>query len=139
MSKRANPMAVKATLTYEIKDAAKALGVSVATIRNWIKDGLPVMASQKPFLILGAELRAYLRAKHRAKKSPLKHNQLYCLSCKTGCEPHNLTVTPTPNSPRTLRITGTCGRCGGTSSRIISLSKVSEFARSFHFKKNGNI
>ncbi|MBB3994747.1 transposase [Sulfitobacter undariae] len=58
MSKRADPMAVKAALTYEIKDAAKTLGVSVSTICNWIKDGLPVMASQKPFLISGAELRA---------------------------------------------------------------------------------
>ncbi len=46
MGKRANPMAVKAALTYEVGEAAKVLGKSPATIRNWIKDGLPVMASQ---------------------------------------------------------------------------------------------
>jgi hypothetical protein len=63
MSKRANPMAVKAALTYEVGEAAHALGKSVATIRNWIKDGLPVMTSRKPYLILGADIRSYIKAK----------------------------------------------------------------------------
>lgn len=48
MSKRANSMAVKAALTYDIGEAAKALGKSPATIRNLIKDGLPAMTSCKP-------------------------------------------------------------------------------------------
>jgi predicted transcriptional regulator len=43
MGKRANPMAVKASLTYEVGEAAAALGKSEATIRNWIKDVLSVM------------------------------------------------------------------------------------------------
>lgn len=57
MGKRPNPMAVKATLTYEIAEAARALGVTTATIRNWIKDELPVMSSCKPYLILGEAIR----------------------------------------------------------------------------------
>ena len=47
MSKRANPMAIKTALTYEISEAAFALGKSPATIRNWVKDGLPVLSSRK--------------------------------------------------------------------------------------------
>ena len=51
MGKRANPMRIKAVLVYTPEEAAKALGKSTATIRNWIKDGLPVMSSRKPMLI----------------------------------------------------------------------------------------
>jgi predicted transcriptional regulator len=57
-------MAVKAGLSYEVSEAAKALGKNEATIRNWIKDGLRLMASMKPCLISGAELRDYLRTKY---------------------------------------------------------------------------
>jgi hypothetical protein len=60
MSNRANPMAIKAALTYEISEAAIKLDKSPATIRNWIKGGLPIMSSKKPYLISGAELRKCL-------------------------------------------------------------------------------
>lgn len=59
MPKRANPMAVKANATYDVFEAARALKVSPATIRNWIKDGLEAMTSTKPYLILGAAIREY--------------------------------------------------------------------------------
>ena len=75
MSKRANPMAVKAALSYEIGEAATALGKTPATIRNWIKDGLPVMSSRKPYLISGAAIREYLRVKYKSAKRPLDPGQ----------------------------------------------------------------
>ena len=78
MSKRANPMAVKASLTYTVGEAAHALGKTPATIRNWIRDGLPVMSSHKPYLISGAAIREYLRAKYKNAKRPLGPDQLYC-------------------------------------------------------------
>jgi hypothetical protein len=111
MGKRANPMAVKAALTYEVGEAAKALGKSPATIRNWIKDGLPVMASMKPCLISGVELRVYLRAKYQNSKTKLAPGELYCLSCWAGCKPVVMAVESIPNNSKTTRLKGGCGRC----------------------------
>ncbi len=138
MNKRANPMAVKAALTYEVGEAAKALGKSNATIRNWIKDGLPVMSSKKPYLISGLEIRSYLRQKYQGQKTPLRDDELYCLSCRKGRQPLNLQVIPTPNTTKTLRLIGTCERCGAAASRIISRTKVQQFAQTFRFQKDGN-
>jgi hypothetical protein len=138
MSKRANPMAVKAALTYEVGEAAKALGKSNATVRNWIKDGLPVMSSKKPYLISGLEIRTYLRQKYQNQKKPLRDDELYCLSCRKGHQPLNLQVIATPNTTKTLRLSGTCKRCSATASRIISRSKVKQFAQTFRFQKDGN-
>lgn len=137
MSKRANPMAVKSALTYDVSEAAKALGKSPATIRNWVRDGLPVMSSKKPLLFSGLALREYLRAKYRAKKTPLASDELYCPSCKTGRKPVAMAVEAFVNSPKTTRLLGTCDRCDGSSSRIISNSKADTFALTFEVKEGG--
>jgi hypothetical protein len=138
MSKRANPMAVKAALTYEVSEAAKALGKSQATIRNWIRDGLPVLATQKPFLISGAAIRDYLRAKYRAAKSPLSQDELFCLSCRAGRKPVDMMVEAIPNTSKTTRLMGLCESCGAVSTRFISNTQAQEFAKTFSFKEGGN-
>lgn len=138
MSKRANPMAIKSALTYEVSEAAKALGKSQATIRNWIRDGLPIMASQKPYLISGAALRDYLRAKHRAAKSPLSHDELFCLSCRVGRKPAGMMVEAIANTPNTTRLKGPCECCGAVSTRIISNTQTQTFAQTFNFNEGEN-
>lgn len=134
MGKRSNPMSIKSALAYEVSEAADALGVSVATIRNWIKDGLPVMATKKPYLISGAELRAYLRSKNESAKKPLKVNELNCFRCRAGRKPIGLAVVCYRNTAKTSRLAGECERCGSAASRLISNSRREEFAAIFNFK-----
>ena len=134
MGKRANPMAVKASLTYEVGEAAALLGKSPATIRNWINDGLPVMSAKKPNLILGAAIRDYLRAKHKAVKSPLAPDELNCFSCRAGRKPLGMMVTAFPNNAKTINLKGQCSHCGGKAGRIIAVSKTEAFAQTFDFK-----
>jgi len=138
MSKRANPMAVKASLTYTVDEAAHALGKSPATIRNWIRDGLPVMASRKPMLMSGGVIRDYLQAKYKAAKRPLSADELFCLSCQAGRNPLDMTVLACPNTAKTARLKGVCERCGGAASRIVSNARVQHFAATFHFKEGGH-
>ena len=56
MGKRVNPMAVKANATYDVSEAARALSVTPATIRDGIKDGMEAMTSSRPHLLLGVIL-----------------------------------------------------------------------------------
>ncbi len=137
MGKRANPMAVKAALTYEIGEAARALDKSPATIRNWVKDGLPIMAQRRPYLISGAALRDYLRAKYEESKSQLALDELLCMACRQGRKPFNMEVECDPNNAKTYRLKGTCDHCGASAARIISIDRATEFAQTFRFKKSG--
>ena len=135
MGKRANPMAVKSALTYDINEAALALGKTPATIRNWIKDGLAVMSSRKPYLILGAAIQEYLRAKYRAAKRPLEPDQLFCPSCGIGRKPIEMMVTISPIPPKTLLLKGVCESCRGGCTRMIAISNVQVFAAVFTIAK----
>lgn len=137
MGKRANPMAVKAALTYEIGEAERALGKSPATIRNWVKDGLPIMAQRRPYLISGAALRDYLRTKYSNSKSQLAFDELLCMACRQGRKPCNMEVERISNNSKTCRLKGTCDHCGASAARIISMNRVPEFVLTFRFKKGG--
>ena len=138
MSKRANPMAVKAVLSYEVGEAAEVLGKTPATIRNWIKDGLPVMSSRKPYLISGAAIREYLRAKYKAAKRPLGLDQFYCPACRCGRQPVGMAATISPLTVRTSLLKGLCSRCDATCTRMISTVKASDLAGTFIIKEEAD-
>jgi len=131
MPKRPNPRAIKAARTYTVEEAAIVLGVSVGTIRSWVKSGLPLMRSQRPFLILGDALRNFLKDRAQASRAPLREDQLYCLTCKAGRNPMGLLVDCIPQTPKTARLLGLCNVCGGTCNRMISKSKIDDFSQVF--------
>lgn len=131
MAKRPNQRAIKASRTYTVEEAAIALNVSTGTIRSWVKSGLPLMKSQRPFLILGENLRDFLERRNRSAKSPLRLNELYCLSCKAGRKPMGLMVDCIPQTSKTARLLGLCEVCGGACNRMISQTKIDHFSRIF--------
>lgn len=131
MAKRPNPRAIKAARTYTIEEAALALGVSIGTIRTWVKSGLPLMKSRRPFLILGDALRTFLEDRTNGAKTPLRPDQLYCFTCKAARKPWGLAVDCIPQTPKTARLFGLCEVCEGTCNRIISRSKIDHFSQIF--------
>lgn len=127
MPKRPNSRAIKSARTYTIDEAATLLGVSVGTVRGWVRDGLPVMKSQRPYLVLGDALRTFLNRRHDDARSPLKPDQLYCLSCKEGRTPLGLMADLIPQTTKTARLSGLCGVCGGICNRMISVADLPRF------------
>lgn len=136
MAKYPNPMLVKASRTYDVIEAAHALGRTPATIRNWIKDGLVILATRKPYLILGQAIRDYIRAKSASRKTALARDELYCFSCRAARRPRDQVVTVTAQSEKTLRLSGACSTCCCTCSRIVSASKAHDFSEVFVFSEN---
>lgn len=131
MNKRPNPRAIKAALNYTFAEVSEAQGVSVRTVRRWEKDGLPVLKDQKPFLILGSDLRGFIQARHDARKRRLEPDQLYCFTCGSGRRPAWGEVEAVSNTTHTIRVVGLCETCLGVCNRMISSAKLPEFARIF--------
>lgn len=131
MAKRPNPRSIKAARNYTVPEAAISLGVSLGTIRAWIKAGLPVLNAQRPTLILGSDLRAFLVARRSGKKSKLGPDQLYCLRCKQGHAPYGMMVDFIPHSATTGRLVGLCSECGTTCNRMISAEHLNTLRQIF--------
>ena len=131
MPKRPKIRAIKAARTYTMEEAANALGVTKGTVRSWVKAGLPIMTSQRPYLIFGEELRHFLKDRATSTKIPMQPDQLYCLRCKAGRVPMGSMVDCIPQTPKTARLLGLCETCGGTCNRMISRSKIDHFREIF--------
>ena len=137
MDKRPSHRALRAARSYTLEEAAKALGVSQGTIRNWVKKGLPIMNDQRPYLILGEALKDFRQSQTVKRKSALQANQLYCLACKAPRTPMGMLVDCIPQTTTTARLMGLCDVCGGTCNRMISRAKIDPYREIFALAEKG--
>jgi len=138
MAKRINASRIKQNLTYTIAEAADVLDVSIATIRNWIKQGLPIETGQRPFLIYGVDLRDFIRNRKQARRYKLREGELGCFSCDASRLPLNALAVYTTLTTKTGRLSGVCSACGGKCSRIISNAKLPVFFSILKIHFNGD-
>lgn len=127
MAKRVNGRKIKAVRTYTIEEAADALGVSVVTVRSWQTRGLQVIKDQRPYLIVGSVLKAFLQKQADARKMPLAIDQFYCAPCKRRDRPMGgmadyVAITPTKGC-----LVGLCPRCERQIQRFANVSNLHEF------------
>jgi excisionase family DNA binding protein len=134
MIKRKGPHTIKSARCYTMAEASECLGVSLNTIRNYLRDGLPILRAERPFLIPGAELKAWLATRKQRAKQPLKPEQMLCLRCKTPQTPLGGMVDCATLSSGKLQLTGLCPSCGGVIYRVASHRQLPDFARFFEVK-----
>ena len=79
--RRPNRRAIKQHYSYTSEEAARVLGVSKGTVRRWMKDGLPCLTDQRPFLILGTDLRDFLKYRNRPRQT-CQLNECFCFRCQ---------------------------------------------------------
>lgn len=120
MARRALVRRIKAHRTYTIQEAADCTGVTPQTIRRWARDGLRIMAQQRPFLILGSDLSEYLKDNRGRSRQTMPTGQFHCLKCKAKALPALGLAEYRPLSDRHGMLHGFCGCCEGPVSRIIS-------------------
>ena len=86
-ARRVDPRRIKLHRPYAVDEAARALGVHPNTVRHWIAQGLPALASKRPTLILGHELRAFLDNRRKEAARPCSPGTLFCLKCRVPSRP----------------------------------------------------
>ena len=77
MPKLLNPNLAKLHRNYTVEEVASVFGVHKNSVRAWIKAGLPVCDAKRPVLILGMDLRDYLREKRSERKRRCVADELY--------------------------------------------------------------
>jgi hypothetical protein len=102
---------VKIHRNYTVDEASRALGVAKITLRRWIKEGLPALTDQKPMLILGSDMVAFL-TKRKAPSQTCQPFECYCVKCRAPKRPAGdmaeyIALTPTLGNLRAI-----CPTCG---------------------------
>ena len=127
-----NPNRVKLNRSYTFEELAVVLGVHKNTVSTWVKNGLPCLKEKRPFLVLGAEARAYLQQQRTARKKKCRPNELFCLRCKTPTRPAENFVEYWSLSATKGRLTGFCERCESVVNKFVRSDSLDRYSVLFN-------
>ncbi len=122
---------IRPSKVYSLHEIARSLDRNIATVRSWVRDGLPTLDGQKPSLVLGSELKAWLQAKWAAKKYKCSLGELPCFKCRGPRTPKPGSVKIIPRNEKTVSTKALCSICNTRMNLAGSLAKLSELERLF--------
>lgn len=139
MKKRLNPNKPKIHRSYTVDEVTELYGVHKRTVRNWIKDGLPVIDDIRPMLILGTDLRIYIQNKRKGSKSKCSPSEIYCFRCqmprhaKLGTAKYRLEVSGIG------RVFARCDSCGLKVNKYFSVRLLDKICNDFSIEITDSI
>lgn len=119
-----NHRRVKIHRTYTVEEIATLLVVHKNTVRRWLGAGLATIDRQRPLLVKGCVLVAFLKDSRAKKKCKCMPGQLYCLRCGVPTRPAGCRVAYRPFTFDRGTLIGTCPNCEARLCRRVSLAKM---------------
>jgi hypothetical protein len=109
---------------YNVREAAKAIGATQGTVRNWQKSGLESVVGIYPAIFRGIDIVTFLDERNRQRKQPCGPGRLFCFRCKEPRRPAFDEVEFWPDGSTLGTLRGLCPRCTTTMNRRTSLAKL---------------
>ena len=131
MAKRYKIQSIRIHQSYEVPELANLLMCTQQTVRAWIKGGLQVLSARRPILILGFELRKYLKDRDAKAKRPTALGEFYCMRCRKPEKPYGMLVDYIPINESKGRLVALCSVCETTCSRFASKASLPELSQDF--------
>ncbi len=129
---------IKYRHSYTFEEISEVLNVHQRTIQTWKKEGLNVIDSTKPYLVMGYDLKEFLSKKLQSRKTKLEQNQFYCTKCRKAVTSQNNQVTIVITGKTIGKyghqeafITGKCETCGTKLNRFSHSGKLDEITSNF--------
>jgi hypothetical protein len=122
---------IRPSKTYSLPEIAETLDRDIATVRRWVREGLPTLDWQRPLLVLSSELKAWLNAKWSARKQPCQADELFCFKCQKPRKPKSGSIRIIPNNEKTVSIKAKCDVCNTQMTKVGSRAKIAEIEEIF--------
>ena len=122
---------IRPSKVYTLPEIAKTMDRKSATIRSWVRKGLPLVSEQKPVLVLGASLKEWLQETWKAKTRKCQPGEMFCFKCRRPGKPKPGSVKLTARNEKTVSIKGRCAVCDTRMYQAGSLAAVEEIKKRF--------
>lgn len=136
MAKHPDHRRLRSAFNYTVSELAQTCGVTEATVRQWLKGGLPALTQQRPTLIVGAVAKEFLLARRARKKRPIGCDELFCMSCKAPRKAFEGMVDLIEDPEHAPRIQGFCAVCENICCRIVKRSEIVDLPQNFRISSS---
>ena len=144
MSKTYNPRLIKHRESYTLKQISETLSVHQRTVQEWRYEGLKTISLEKPFLVMGYDLKEFLAKKIQSRKIKLQPNQFYCTKCRKAVTSksdevflYDLHKTIGKQEFKGLIVKGICNNCDSKLNRFSHEGKLEEIQNTFSITNIG--
>lgn len=110
-SRRKSPRHAKSHRNYTIQEIAELRAVHPNTVTGWINSGLAVIDDNRPKLVLGRDLNAFLEVRSKKNKRPCRPGEIYCVRCRAAKLPAGAMADFQPQGRSAGRLVGICPTC----------------------------
>lgn len=128
MPKQARLTGIKAFRCYTFDEAAEITGVSTRTIRNWSRNGLPLLAAERPIFVRGDDLCAFIKAQRESRRVKTALHEFYCCRCRGPRQAAEGFADCLIDGKR-ITVTALCATCETVVSKSISEVRIPELAQ----------
>lgn len=119
-----NHRKVKIHRNYTGEEIAGLFGIHKNTVRNWLKDGLSPIDNNRPMLILGHDLIAFLKARRENRKQKCRPGEFYCVRCRVPQKPAGNMADYSPVTEKVGNLIAICPACDAIMNRRVSRAKI---------------
>ena len=123
-NRRVNPRLVKVHRNYSVEQVAQLFDLHKNTVRNWLKQGLPVVDERRPTLILGRELSRFLHERRQKSRQTCGPGRIFCIACRAPKVPAGKMAECILTGPCTGNLCGICPDCDRLIYRRVNLAKI---------------
>ncbi len=117
---------VKIHRSYKAEEIASLFGIHKNTVRAWVKAGLPTNDNRRPMLVLGPDLREFLKARKIKNKQKCKPGEIYCVRCRAPKFPTDDMVIYVPENEKLGNLKAICPDCDSIMNRRVSLARLGQ-------------
>jgi hypothetical protein len=129
MKRLHNPNKCKIHRSYTVEEAALLYEVHKRTVRNWIIKGLAVCDDKRPLLILGSDLRQFIKLQRQVNKRSCKPSELYCFKCREPRLPDQNTIEFIHETSTKGRVISACSVCNSMMNKYFKLENLTSIQR----------
>lgn len=134
-NRRYSPRRVRLSLSYSVQEVSALFGLHKNAVRNWIRDGLRTIDTQKPRMIHGSDLADYLTLKQSRWKRACKPDEFYCFKCRLPRRTWANVVDIAIRNDSKLDLCGLCETCSTEMHRAGAVRKLAEYQKTFDIQK----
>ncbi len=135
-NRRHNYHQIKGNLSYTFNEIAQKLNFHLRTIQQWKKCGLKIIdENSRPYLVLGPELKRFLKQKSAGRKHKLSDTEFFCMKCRLPRKSKPEMIQLEYNgkiigkNQKQVIISGLCKECNSRLIRFSTESKSEEFRK----------